>query len=65
LSYTAEVDPTVSEFVVRCKGNRKVREYLRELATATKQDKNRIAPGFLKVVRRLIELGFLLPAEEQ
>lgn len=63
LSYTAEVDPLVSEFVVRCKGNRKVREYLQELATATKQDKNRITPGFLKVVRRLIELGFLLPVD--
>jgi SAM-dependent methyltransferase len=65
LGYTAEVDPTVSEFVVRCKGNRKVREYLQELATATKQDKNRIAPGFLKVIRRLIELGFLSAADEQ
>jgi SAM-dependent methyltransferase len=63
LSYTAEVDPTVSEFVVCCNGNRRVKEYLQELATTTKQDKNRIAPGFLKVTRRLIELGFLLPAD--
>jgi SAM-dependent methyltransferase len=61
LRYTAEVDPLVSEFVVRCNGNRRVRTYLQELATATKQDKNRLTPGFLNVVRRLIELGFLLP----
>jgi hypothetical protein len=61
LSYTAEVDPLVSEFVVHCNGNRRVRAYLQELATATKQDKNRLTPSFLNVVRRLIELGFLLP----
>jgi hypothetical protein len=65
LSYTAEVDPLVSEFVVRCKGSRRVGEYLQELATATKQDKNRIAPGFLKVVRRLVELGLLLPSQHE
>jgi hypothetical protein len=65
LSYTVDVDAAVSEFVVRCQENRRVKEYLQELATATKQDKNRIAPGFMKVVRRLIELGFLLPADNE
>jgi hypothetical protein len=63
LTRVVNADPSVIEFVSRCKGDLRLRDYLRELAAATGQDINQFAPGFLKVVRRMVELGCLLPEQ--
>jgi SAM-dependent methyltransferase len=62
LAYTINVDPDVADFVSRCTGERRLIDHVSEIAVVSGQDLNRLVPRFLKVVRRLIELGFLLPA---
>ena len=61
LAYTANMDSAIVKFVSRCVGDRPLSEYLRETAAISGEDPTQFAPRFLKVVRRLIELGFLLP----
>ena len=51
----------VVEFVSRCTAESPLSNYLNQKAAQTGQDVNQLVPRFLKVVRRLIELGFLLP----
>ncbi len=65
LAYSGDADPDVAEFVSQCKGDRPLGRYLSELAAATGQDVSPLAPGLLRTVRRLIELGFLLPVDEK
>lgn len=62
LAYTGNADAEVARFVARCAG-RKVHDLLTEAAAAAGQRPDRLAPAFLKVVRRLVELGCLLPAD--
>jgi SAM-dependent methyltransferase len=61
LAYIANMDSAIVKFVSRCIGDRPLSEYLRETAAISGEDPTQFAPRFLKVVRRLIELGFLLP----
>jgi hypothetical protein len=63
LAFTGNAEPEVAAFVARCTGGQRLGDALRDLAAATGQDVSRLTPAFLKVVRRLIELGFLLPTE--
>jgi protein-L-isoaspartate O-methyltransferase len=59
LTTLADVDDETIEFVMKCNGNMQVGDFINELAKRKGQDINQIAPRFLKVVRRLIEQGFL------
>jgi hypothetical protein len=61
LAYTANMDSAIVKFVSESTGDRPLSDYLKETAKASGEDPNQFAPRFLKVVRRLIELGFLLP----
>ena len=61
LAYTAKMDSAIVKFVSRCAGDRPLSEYLRETAAISGEDVCQFSPRFVKVVRRLIELGFLLP----
>jgi len=63
LAYTANMDSAIVKFVSRCADDRPLSDYLKETATTSGEDPNQFAPRFLKVVRRLIELGFLLPVQ--
>ncbi|MGE0826410.1 MAG: methyltransferase [Candidatus Binatia bacterium] len=63
LLYSGNADANVVDFVSRCKGDLRLREHLKRFAKAAGQTPDRLAPGFLKVVRRLIELGCLLPMQ--
>jgi hypothetical protein len=64
LAYTANMDFAIVKFVSRCAGDRPLSDYLKETAKASGEDSNQFAPRFLKVVRRLIEIGFLLPVHQ-
>lgn len=64
LAYAGNVDAAVMEFVERCNGEIRLGAHLKKIAAASGQKADRLAPGFLKIVRRLIELGCLLPVEE-
>lgn len=63
LSYVAQADEDVIEFLMQCDGRFELRDYLRELSAVKRQAIESLAADFLRVVRRLIELGFLLPVE--
>jgi methylase of polypeptide subunit release factors len=63
LSYVAQADEDVIEFLSQCDGRFELRDYLRELSAVKRQAIENLAADFLRVVRRLIELGFLSPAD--
>jgi protein-L-isoaspartate O-methyltransferase len=63
LAFNGPADRDVAAFVGRCQGERTLGELLAESAADSGREINHFAPGFLKTVRRLVELGFLEPAE--
>jgi SAM-dependent methyltransferase len=63
LVYSGNIDSYIASLVLRCNGQRPLRELLAELAIPLGGDLEGIAPECLEVTRRLIEHGFLLPAE--
>jgi SAM-dependent methyltransferase len=65
LGYAGNADRDVAEFLARCRGTRRMGELLTEAARARGQKPERLAPAFLGVVRRMVELGVLLPVEEK
>jgi hypothetical protein len=62
LAYTVNADGEVVKFVTRCVNKYRPLDYLNEKAAAGDRDVDQLVPRFLKIVRRMIELGFLLPA---
>ena len=63
LAFLGNVDPPVAAFVARCNGEQPLGAALADIAVAEGQEAERLIPGFLRVVRRLVELGHLLPAK--
>jgi hypothetical protein len=63
LAYAGNADAEVVRFVARCREGKTLGNLLAEVAKAAGRSKDQIAPGFLKVVRRLVELGCLLPEQ--
>jgi hypothetical protein len=61
LAYTGNIDPYVAGLVLRCNGQRPLRELMAELATSLGGDLEGIAPACLEVTRQLVQHGFLLP----
>jgi hypothetical protein len=62
LAYTAKVDSGVVEFISRCAGDRPLSDCLKETAASSGEGTVQLGPR-LKLVRRLIELGFLIPVQ--
>jgi SAM-dependent methyltransferase len=63
LRFGGAADQGVAGFVAACDGRRPLGEELAKLAGEMGQDRRRFAPAFLKVVRRLIEVGVLVPVD--
>ncbi len=61
LAYTGDADPYVAALIGRCDGTRPLADLIAELASATNEDPAKFTPACLRIVRRLIECGFLLP----
>jgi tRNA1(Val) A37 N6-methylase TrmN6 len=55
--------PQVLDVLARCGQAGRLRELLDEAAKAVRQTPDQLAPAFLAVVRRFIEIGYLLPLE--
>lgn len=64
LAYRGNVETSVVEFVARCTGAVRLKDHVKRIAAASGQKIDRFTPSFLKVIRRLIELGCLLPVDE-
>lgn len=65
LAYSGNVDPYMANLLTRCDGKRPLRDLLSELAASLDEDADKISAGFLEVVRRLIQRGFLLPPDDE
>jgi SAM-dependent methyltransferase len=63
LAYAGNADPDVVDFVARCRGGQRLGDLLGGLTAAAGQEADGLIPARLRVVRRLVELGCLLPAE--
>jgi hypothetical protein len=63
LVYDTEVDRQVVELVVRCNGQRPLRELFAEIAAARGADLDALVPGGLALVRQMLRRGYLLPAD--
>ena len=61
LAFSGKAGPEVVDFISRCDGKLRLRDYLNEQAAAGHRDTEKFTADFLRVVRRLIELGFLYP----
>lgn len=62
LAFRGNADPAVLEFIAGCTGDRPLGDHLKKAAARAGQPVDRLTPEFLKVVRRLVELGFLVSA---
>jgi hypothetical protein len=63
LALAASLDAPTAALLQRCHGVRALRDVLGELAQSQGWDAERMRPAFLRVVRSLLERGFLVPAE--
>ncbi|MEO8648763.1 MAG: class I SAM-dependent methyltransferase [Acidobacteriota bacterium] len=63
LTFSAEFDTDVADFVGKCDGTEPLRSYLSRAAAIRKTPMEYLLPGYLSVVRHLIELELLLPVE--
>lgn len=61
LAYTAGVDQPIARLLVGCDGTRPLEQLVGEMASGMNRDAAAIAPQACRVVRQLIERGFLIP----
>ncbi len=61
LAYEGEIEPAVSELVVRCDGTRRLRDVLDEVTGGRIADSDGAIADALAAVRTLMARGFLLP----
>ena len=61
--YSAALDPYVTNMVLTCDGEKPLSELMAQMASAVGKEPSEIATDFCKIVRGLIERGFLLPAD--
>jgi methylase of polypeptide subunit release factors len=62
LAFRLPLSADVVGWLGRCRGDRRLADQLRELAAAAKRPAEAIAPEFLKMVRRMVAAGLLVPA---
>jgi methylase of polypeptide subunit release factors len=60
-----DVQPLVAEFLASCDGTRTAREAIGELARSANVDLDRVTAECLKMIRKLIERGFMVAAESK
>jgi methyltransferase family protein len=60
--YSMELDQTVTTLVMLCKGERRLREVMVEMAAAMRVELDQLLPGGLEVARQLVQNGYLLPS---
>ncbi len=61
LAYEGNIDSSMANVIVRCDGNRPLKDLLKEMAGSLGADISNITSAFCDLVRKLVERGFLLP----
>jgi methylase of polypeptide subunit release factors len=65
LEFTGAIDAASAAVLARCQGERPLREVLTEMAAAQSVEYSKWLPSALQIVRRLVEQGFLVPADDK
>lgn len=60
--YSMELDQTVTTLVMFCRGERRLRDVMAEMAAAMRVELEQLMPGGLAVARQLVQNGYLLPS---
>lgn len=63
LQYASDIDLRLAGLVARCDGRHRLGDLLAQMASALGEDREKITPNCLAMMRQLIERGFLLPVE--
>lgn len=63
LAYSGNIDPFMANMIIKCDGQRQLKDLLFEMANALGVELAKITPTFCHVARGLIERGFLLPRD--
>lgn len=63
LGFTAGLDPSAARLVAGLEPTRSVREVLEEAADAVEAERVEFVPAGLQLLRRMLTLGFVVPAE--
>lgn len=63
LAYSGNIDSYMANVLVKCDGQRQLKDLFAEMANAPGVEREKIRPIFCQVVRGLIERGFLLPCD--
>ena len=61
LLYDVRVDANVAELLMRCRGERRLRDVFEEISAEKRVDFAALMPGGLDLVRKLVRRGYLLP----
>ncbi len=63
LAYSVDIDPFIANLVCGCSGQNTLSRLLTDMAAALDQDPLTLIAPFCKIVRGLVERGFLLPPQ--
>lgn len=63
LAYSGNIDSYMANVIVKCDGQRQLKDLLAEIANAPGVDLEKIRPIFCQMIRGLVERGFLLPRD--
>ena len=60
-AYSGNIDPFIANLIIGCDGKHTFKELLGKMAASLDAHTQDIAPAFCRIVRGLIEKGYLLP----
>ena len=65
LDYVSEADPPIVKLISDCDGSRSLEQLFQEMTAPLGADAEKVMSPFIKLVRRFIESGFILPVEQE
>lgn len=63
LGFSATIDAYMARLIMGCDGRRPVRELIAEMASSLEMEEEKVRPSALKMVRGLVERGFVVGGE--
>ncbi|MBI5556316.1 MAG: methyltransferase [Deltaproteobacteria bacterium] len=65
LAYKGNSDTVIANLMIHCDGRKKLRNLVKDMAAAMGTSAPQVTPFACQLIRKLIEQGFLLPAEQK
>ncbi len=61
-AYKGNSDPLIANLLIKCNGQKPLKDLIPDMAASLGADPEQIAPTLCRLIRKLIEQGFLLPS---